>query len=93
MHVAVAVDPFNAHVPVNTPEVALLVKVTVPVGVRNVPGEVSWTFAVHVVVWLIATVDGEHNTLAVVLRFWTVMFAVPWLVACVESPLYVPVIV
>ena len=42
--------------------------------------------AVHVVVWLIATVDGEHDTIAVVLRFWTVMFAVFVLPAWVASP-------
>ena len=40
----------------------LLVKLTVPVGVMKGPGEFSLTVAVHVVLWPMATVEGEHAT-------------------------------
>jgi hypothetical protein len=46
-HDAEAVVPVNVHVPPNVP-LPLVVSVTTPVGVMNVPGEVSVTVTVHV---------------------------------------------
>ncbi len=87
--VAVAVAPLRvqlaAGVKVLVP--TLLVKLTDPVGEMNVPGELSVTVAVQVVPWLIATVDGEHDTERVTLRFVTVTAVeVGPLPECAESP-------
>lgn len=77
--VADAPVPASVHVPPG-------VKVTVPVGVDVVPAALSVTVAVHDVTWLIATVDGEHATVVVVVRRFTVTVVLPELVPCVESP-------
>ena len=47
MHVAVAVDPDNAHCPLKDP-VLLVVRENVPVGVIGIPGDVSVTVTVQV---------------------------------------------
>ena len=85
-HVALAVDPASVHVPPG-------VKVTVPVGVVGDP-LVSVTVAVQLVAWLIATVEGEHDTVVVVTcSAPTLTVAVPELPECTVLPPYVPVIV
>lgn len=76
VHVAVAPVPDNVQVPVNVPT-PLVVNVMVPVGVITVPGEVSVTVTVHVVGWLMATVEGVQVIDVVVLRFVTVMLVLP----------------
>ena len=58
----------------------LLETVTVPVGVMNVPAELSVTVTVHSEPWLIATGDAQ-DTLVVVVRCVTVITALPELVA------------
>ncbi len=58
----------------------LLVKVTVPVGVIGVPGELSLTVAVHVVDVLNGIVAGLQPTAVVVLRFVTDTLKAPELV-------------
>lgn len=68
------------------PAAPALVKATVPVGVMAVPGEVSVTVAVHVVGWLIATVEGEHTTVVEVVRSVTVIVVVPELARWFVSP-------
>lgn len=71
--------PARVHVPVKVLVATLLVKVTVPVGVIGVPGDVSVTVTVQVVAWLIATVVGEHETEVVVTRLVTVTVVLPLL--------------
>lgn len=62
--VAVAVVPAKVHVPANPPLLSFVVRVTCPVGVTNVPGEVSVTVTVQSVA--IPMVAGEvHDTVAV----------------------------
>ena len=62
------------------------VKVTVPVGVVGVP-DVSVTVAVHVVAWLITTVDGTQLTVVVVgCKTPMITVVVPGLPACTVSP-------
>jgi len=58
-------------VPVAVPDA---VKATVPAGVETVPAFVagSTTVAVHVEGWATITVDGEHETVVVVGRRFTV---------------------
>jgi len=66
----------KAHVvELNEPVTPTWLKVTVPVGVVTVPGDVSVTVAVHVVGVPIATLEGEHETAAVVERRFTVTLA------------------
>ena len=72
-HVADAPVPASVQVPPG-------VNVTVPVGVEVVPAAVSVTVAVHVVAWFIATVDGVHATVVVVVLRLTVTVALPVLV-------------
>lgn len=67
------------------------VKLTVPVGVDPIPGEESITVAVHVLAVLTVTEEGEQAREVLVALSVTVRPNVPKLVACVESPLYVPV--
>jgi len=43
------------------PDAILPVKLTLPVGASVAPGDASTTIAVHVVVWLIMTADGEQS--------------------------------
>jgi len=72
---------------VNVP-VAFVVKLTLPVGVMTVPGEVSLTVAVQLVAWLTTTEVGEHPMLVEVIRGVTVKVkaVVVVLAAWVESP-------
>ena len=95
-HVAVAVLPDSVQLAagVNVLVATVLVKLTLPVGLMNAPGEVSVTVAVQLVPWLTATVEGEHATLRVTVLLVTVTLAVlgplpEWAV----SPPYVPLIV
>ena len=76
MQVADAVvEAPSVHV-VNVPVTPLSVRPIVPVGVMNVPTEVSITVTVHVEPWLITT--GEVQlTVVVVARLLTVILAVP----------------
>ena len=67
--------PLSVQVPVNVLVRTLLDTVTVPVGVMNVPGELSVTVTVHREPWLIATGDA-HDTVVVVVRWVTVIEAV-----------------
>lgn len=63
----------------------LAAMLTVPVGVVGVPADVSITVTVHVLVALGAI--GLSQTTAVdVVRLFTVIVALPTLVACVASP-------
>ncbi len=61
------------------PDLAL-VKVTLPVGVTAVPGEVSLTMAVHVVAAFTGSEEGAHTTLVEVERFATERLKLPELV-------------
>ncbi len=77
----------SAHdVALNEPAAPVEVKLTEPVGVIAVPGEVSVTVAVHVDAWAIGTDDGAHATAVLVVRTVTLMVPLPLLVACIESP-------
>src|SRR2546425_83410 len=77
------VPPDSVHEPLG-------VNVTVPVGVIGVPAaELSDTVTVHVVAWLITTVDGVQLTLTLLVLRLTVTVAVPVLVEWLVSPLYV----
>ena len=77
VHVALAVVPAKVHV-VNVPVTPVSDKATVPVGVMNVPGEVSVTVTVHVEAWL-ATTGVVQLTVVVVARLFTTMLVVPLL--------------
>jgi len=57
-HDAEAVVPLKMHVPVNVP-LPLVVSITVPVGVMNVPGELSVTVTVQLVATPIVA-DNSH---------------------------------
>ena len=78
-HVADAVVPLRVHV-VNDPVTPVSLRVTVPVGVRNVPAEVSVTVTVHVEPWL-TTTGVVQDTAVVVALLFTTMLVVPLLVA------------
>ena len=58
----------------------LLLQLTVPVGVIGVPGDVSVTVAVQVIIWLAWVVLGEQVTPVELLRFVTdiVVYPVLW---------------
>jgi len=73
--VAEAVVPARVHV-VNVPVTPVSLNATVPVGVMNVPADVSVTVTVHVEAWLIMT-GVEQLTVVVVVRGVTVMLVVP----------------
>ena len=77
VHVADAVVPARVHV-VNDPVTPVSLNVTVPVGVRNVPAEVSVTVTVHVEPWL-TTTGVVQETAVVVARLFTTMLVVPLL--------------
>ena len=64
----------------------LLVKPTVPAGVLGVPGEVSFTEAVHVEDCPIWTEAGLQTIVVEVVRLLTVRLELPELAVCVESP-------
>ena len=59
-HEADAVVPLNVHVPVNVP-LPLVVSITSPVGVMNVPGELSVTVTVQMVAAPIVPGDSQFN--------------------------------
>ena len=84
VHVADAVVPASVHV-VNVPVTPVSVRATVPVGVMNVPTEVSVTVTVQVDPWLITT-GVVQLTAVVVARLLTTILVVPLLVPWVESP-------
>ena len=63
-----------------------LVKSTVPAGVLGVPGEVSFTEAVHVEDCPIWTEAGLQTIVVEVVRLLTVRLELPELAVCVESP-------
>ena len=67
------------------------VKLTLPVGVEAVPGEMSATVAVHVLAVLIVTEEGEQTIVVVVVRSVTVTTALPELPEWLVSPLKVAV--
>ncbi len=78
--VASSVQPIGLNVPAAPLETE---KATVPVGIVAVPVPVSVTVTVHVDAWLIATVEGVHETVVVV--GWselTVTLVVPLLLTC-----------
>jgi len=74
-HVAEAVVPAKVQV-VNDPVTPVSLRATVPVGVRNVPGELSVTVTVHVEPWLITT-GVVQEIVVVVVRGLTVTLVVP----------------
>jgi len=85
VQVAEAVVPARVHV-VNVPVTPVWLRVTVPVGVRNVPAvEVSVTVTLHVEAW--PTTIGVVQLIAVVVvRGLTRMLAVPLLPVWLVSP-------
>ena len=84
MHVAEAVVPARVQV-VKEPVTPVSLKATVPVGVMNVPTEVSVTVTVHVDPWLITT-GVVQLTVVFPARRLTTMLAVPVLAVWVVSP-------
>jgi len=84
VHVADAVVPARVQV-VNVPVTPVTLIATVPVGVMNVPADVSVTVTLHVDPELTFT-GVVQLTAVVVARLLTAMLAVPLLAACVESP-------
>ncbi len=72
-------------VPVKDP-LPSLVKSTVPAGVPDVPGEVSFTEAVQVEDWPIWTEAGLQTIIVEVARLLTARLELPELAECVESP-------
>ena len=77
LQVADAVVPARVHV-VNVPITPVWDSATVPVGVMNVPAEVSVTVTVHVEAWLATTGVVQLTVVAVALRL-TTMLVVPLL--------------
>jgi len=77
VQVAEAVVPPRVHV-VNVPVTPVSASVTVPVGVRKVPAEISATVTVHNEPWLAST-GVAQDTVVVVARLLTVMLVVPLL--------------
>ena len=75
VHVADAVVPARVQV-VNDPVTPVSESPTVPVGVMNVPAEVSVTVTLHVDPWLITT-GVLQLTVVVVARGLTTMLVVP----------------
>ena len=79
LQVAVAPVPDNVQT-VKDPVTPVSARVTVPLGVIAVPGEVSVTVTLHAEPWF--TTTGEAQVTAVVVtRGLTTILAVPWLVA------------
>src|SRR5437763_16997248 len=77
----------NAQVvELNEPAGPVSVKVTVPVGVVTVPGEVSVTVAVQDDAWPTTTGLVQTTVVGVVRRLTVTLAAALLLVACVESP-------
>ncbi len=77
VQVADAVVPAKVQV-VNEPVTPVWLRATVPVGVTNVPGEVSVTVTLQVEPWLITT-GVLQLTVVVVARGFTTMLAAPLL--------------
>ena len=77
MQVAAAVVPARVQA-VKDPVTPVSDRATVPVGVMNVPAEVSVTVTVHVEAWL-ATTGVVQLTAVVVARLLTTMLVVPLL--------------
>jgi hypothetical protein len=77
VQVADAVEPLSVHVE-NVPVTPVSDSATVPVGVMNVPGEVSVTATVHVEAWF-ATTGVVQLTVVLVVLGLTVMLVVPLL--------------
>ena len=77
VHVADAVVPARVQV-VNVPVTPVSLSATVPVGVMNVPGEVSVTVTVQVEPWF-ATTGVVQLTAVVVARLLITMLVVPLL--------------
>jgi hypothetical protein len=77
VQVADAIVPARVQV-VKDPVTPVSDSATVPVGVMNVPGEVSVTVIVHVDAWL-ATTGVVQLTVVVVARLFTTMLVVPLL--------------
>jgi len=90
VHVADAVVPARVHV-VNDPVTPVSARIIVPVGVMNVPREVSVTVTLQVDPWLITT-GVIHDIVVVVTRRFTTTLVVPLLELWVESPEYVAMI-
>ena len=76
-HVAEAVVPARVQT-VNDPVTPVWDSPTVPVGVMNVPAELSVTVTVHVEPWF-TTTGVVHDTVVVVVLGLTTMLAVPLL--------------
>jgi len=74
--VADAVAPERVHVPLNVP-VLLVDSETVPVGVTNVPGEVSLIVTVHEAGLLASTDDVQEIAVEVVRGVTVIVFDVP----------------
>jgi len=90
VHVADAVVPARVHV-VNDPVTPVSARIIVPVGVMNVPREVSVTVTLQVDPWLITT-GVIHDIVVVVTRRFTTTLVVPLLELWVESPEYIAMI-
>ena len=96
--VAIAVK-VTEHLPETRVQVAELkdpaapvsVKLTLPVGVIDVPGDVSDTVAVHEEAWFTTTGPEQFNTVEVVRGFTVTLVAALVLPPCDESPPYTPV--
>ncbi len=85
-HVANDVLPDNVQVPENEP-VPLVVKVTVPVGVKYVPGELSVTVIVQLVAVPIAAGDVQKTDVAADRNVTVIVAVASGLAAeCPESP-------
>jgi len=84
VQVADAVVPARVQV-VKDPVTPVWLRATVPVGVMNVPAEVSVTVTLQVEPWLITTGVVQETVVVVVLLF-TTMLVVPLLIAWVVSP-------
>ncbi len=83
----------RAHVvELNEPAGPVSVKVTVPVGVVTVPGDVSVTVAVHDEACPTTTGLVQVTAVDVARRLTVTLAAALVLTACVESPPYAPVI-
>ena len=78
VQVAEAVVPARVQV-VKLPVTPVSESPTVPVGVMNVPGEVSVTVTLHVEPWLMTT-GVVHVIVVVVARLLTTILVVPLLV-------------
>ena len=77
VQVAEAVVPARVHV-VNVPVTPVSERATVPVGMMNVPAEVSVTVTVQVEPWF-TTTGVVQDTVVVVARLFTTMLVVPLL--------------